>query len=82
MANMNDNQESLIEQLEHARVIYEKFEDDLAQEVADRKWEAKQHIRSLVRKSRQANVPYRKIGFALGTSDHRTLQRYEKDIRE
>ena len=78
---MNDTQESLISQLEYARVIYDRFEEDLAREVADRKWEAKSHIRDLVREARGMKVPYRKIGEALQTSDHRTLQRYEKDIR-
>lgn len=82
MANMNDKQEALLSQLEDARVNYEKFEEDLAAEVADRKWEAKAQMRDLVREARGEGVPYRKIGFALQTSDHRTLQRYEKDIRE
>lgn len=82
MANMNDKQEALLSQLEDARVNYEKFEEDLANEVADRKWEAKAQMRDLVREARGEGVPYRKIGFALQTSDHHTLQRYEKDIRE
>ena len=82
MANMNDKQEALLSQLEDARVNYEKFEEDLAAEVADRKWEAKAQMRDLVREARGEGVPYRKIGFALQTSDHRTLQRYEKDMRE
>ena len=82
MANMNDKQEALLSQLEDARVNYEKFEEDLAAEVADRKWEAKAQMRDLVREARGEGVPYRKIGFALQTSDHRTLQRYEKDIKE
>lgn len=82
MANMNDKQEALLSQLEDARVNYEKFEEDLAAEVANRKWEAKAQMRDLVREARGEGVPYRKIGFALQTSDHRTLQRYEKDIRE
>ena len=79
---MNDKQEALLSQLEDARVNYEKFEEDLAAEVADRKWEAKAQMRDLVREARGEGVPYRKIGFALQTSDHRTLQRYEKDIKE
>lgn len=82
MAKMNDKQEALLSQLEYARVNYEKFEEDLAAEVANRKWEAKAQMRDLVREARGEGVPYRKIGFALQTSDHRTLQRYEKDIRE
>ena len=82
MANINEKQEALLSQLEDARVNYEKFEEDLAAEVADRKWEAKAQMRDLVREARGEGVPYRKIGFALQTSDHRTLQRYEKDIRE
>ena len=73
MAKMNDKQEALLSQLEYARVNYEKFEEDLANEVADRKWEAKAQMRDLVREARVAGVPYRRIGFALQTSDHRTL---------
>lgn len=79
---MNDKQEALLSQLEDARVNYEKFEEDLAAEVANRKWEAKAQMRDLVREARGEGVPYRKIGFAIQTSDHRTLQMYEKDIRK
>lgn len=82
MANMNDKQESLLSQLENARVNYEKFEEDLAAEVADRKWEAKAQMRDLVREARGEGVPYRKIGFALHTSDHRTLRMYEANERQ
>ena len=82
MTKMTDKQEALLSQLEDARVNYEKFEKDLAAEVANRKWEAKAQMRDLVREARGEGIPYRKIGFALQTSDHRTLQRYEKDIRE
>lgn len=81
MAKMNELQESLISQLEDARVTYEKFEESLAQEVADRKWEAKTQIRDLVREARLAGVPYRRIGFALQTSDHNTLVAYYEDKR-
>lgn len=81
MAKMNDKQDSLISQLEYARVIYEQFEEDLAQEVADRKWEAKEHIRNLVREARGEGVPYRRIGMALDTSDHQTLKNYETNTR-
>lgn len=82
MAIMNDTQQEILGELEAARVTYEQFEEDLAQRVADEKWERKAEIRDLVRKARDAGVPYRQIGFALHTSDHRTLQRYEKDIRD
>lgn len=82
MANMNDKQEALLSQLEDARVNYEKFEEDLANEVANRKWEAKAQIRDLVREARGEGVPYRKIGFALQTSDHNTLKNYETNTRK
>ena len=82
VTKMNDRQEALLSQLEDARANYEKFEEDLAAEVADRRWESKAQMRDLVREARGEGVPYRKIGFALQTSDHRTLQRYEKDIKE
>lgn len=81
MAKMNELQESLISQLESARVTYDKFEETLAQEVADRKWEARAEMRDLVREARQAGVPYRRIGFALQTSDHNTLVSYYEDKR-
>ena len=82
MANMNDKQEALLSQLEDARVNYEKFEEDLANEVANRKWEAKAQIRDLVREARGEGIPYRKIGFALQTSDHNTLKNYETNTRK
>lgn len=82
MAKMNDKQEALLSQLEDARVNYEKFEEDLAAEVANRKWEAKAQMRDLVREARGEGVPYRKIGFALQTSDHRTLKDYETNTRK
>lgn len=81
MANMSESQESLISQLQYARVIYDKFEEDLLKEVADRKWEAKTHIRQLVREARAINVPYSKIGYALQTRDHNTIKNYESDTR-
>lgn len=81
MAVMNDKQAELLQLLEGARVIYDTFEEELAFEVADRKWSAKADIRRLVREAREAGVPYRQIGFALQTSDHRTLKDYEKDVR-
>lgn len=81
MAVMNDRQQELLSRLERARVTYDQFEADLAQRVADEKWERKAEIRELVREARDAGVPYRQIGFALQTSDHVTLKNYEKDIR-
>ena len=82
MTKMTDKQEALLSQLEDARVNYEKFEKDLAAEVANRKWEAKAQMRYLVREARGEGVPYRKIGFALQTSDHRTLRMYEANERK
>lgn len=81
MTKMNTRQEELLTELEDARTHYEKFEALLAAEVADRKWEAKAHIRSLVREAREYGVPYRRIGIALDTSDHLTLKNYETDTR-
>ena len=81
MAIMNDKQNELLKKLEGARVTYDQFEEELAQRVADEKWERKAEIRELVREARDAGVPYRQIGFALQTSDHVTLKNYEKDIR-
>lgn len=81
MAVMNDEQTELLKKLEDARVTYEHFEVELAQRVADEKWERKAAIRELVREARDAGVPYRRIGIALQTSDHVTLKNYEKDIR-
>lgn len=81
MAVMNERQTELLKMLEGARVIYEQFEEELAQRVADEKWEAKADIRRLVREARDAGVPYRQIGFAIQTSDHNTLKQYEKNIR-
>lgn len=81
MAVMNEKQTELLKMLEGARVIYDNFEEELAFEVADRKWEARGDTRRLVREAREAGVPYRQIGIALQTSDHRTLKDYEKDVR-
>lgn len=81
MAVMNEKQTELLALLDGARVIYESFEEELAFEVANRKWTAKSDIRRLVREARDAGVPYRQIGIALQTSDHRTLKEYEKDVR-
>ena len=82
MAKMNEKQEALLSQLEYACVNYEKFEEDLANEVADRKWEAKAQMRDLVREARGEGVPYRRIGFAIQTSDHNTIRNYETDTRK
>lgn len=81
MTKLHDEQLRKIEELEIARIFYAQFEEDLAIEVADRKWEAKETIRNLVREARKAGVPYSRIGTALQTSDHATLKSYEKDIR-
>lgn len=81
MTKMNESQESLLSQLEGARLAYERFESNLAQEVADRKWEAKAELRELVREARLASVPYRQIGFAVGSSDHKTIKDYEANVR-
>lgn len=81
MAVMNDKQQEILRKLELARVTYEAFEAELAQRVADAKWEKKTEMRDLVREARDAGVPYRQIGFALKTSDHNTLKQYEQDIR-
>lgn len=82
MAKMSDKQLELLSMLETAREVYDAFENSLAREVADRKWEAKADTRRLIREAREAGVPYRQIGFALGTSDHQTLKNLEKDIRK
>lgn len=81
MAKMNDEQQALLTQLEEARVVYDKFTEDLRKEVSDRKWEKQARIRDLVRKAREKDVPYARIGVALETADHYTLKRYEKDVR-
>lgn len=81
MAVMNEKQVELIRELELARVTYDTFEEELATEVANRKWDAKAGMRELVREARDAGVPYRRIGMALQTSDHRTLKEYERDLR-
>lgn len=81
MAVMNEKQGDILHRLEKARASYEQFEVELAQRVADEKWERKKELRDLVREARQEQVPYRQIGFALQTSDHRTLKDYEQDIR-
>lgn len=79
MAVMNEKQTELLHQLEHARATYEAFEAALAREVTERKREAKSEIRALVREARGVGVPYRQIGIAIQTSDHRTLKEYEKE---
>lgn len=81
MAVMNERQQQILNQLEHARATYDEYEARLAKWVADEKWERKKDIRDLVREAREAGVPYRQIGFAIQTSDHRTIQAYEQDIR-
>lgn len=81
MSVMNDAQESLLSSIEEARKKYEAWEAGLAQEMADRKWEAKKEIRKLVREARNIEVPYRRIGMALNTSDHATIRSYEQDRR-
>lgn len=82
MAVLSEKQTEVVKLLEDARVIYEEFEEQLAIEVADRKWDAKQDIRRLVREARDVGIPYRQIGFAIKTSDHRTIQAYEQDVRK
>lgn len=82
MAIMTEQQQSLLDQLEEARVVYETFEEALAQEMMDRKWEEKTRIRHLVREARAAGVPFRQIGFALKTSDHKTLKDYHDNVRK
>ena len=81
MAVMNDAQEELLGKLANARDTYSEFEEQLNAEVAQRKWEAKTRIRDLVREARAAGVPYRQIGNALATADHKTLKDYEQDVR-
>lgn len=81
MAILNEEQQALLTQLEEARVVFDVFEEQLRKEMLDRKWEAKTNIRKLVRQARSAGVPMRQIGFALETSDHRTLKDYENDVR-
>lgn len=78
---MNEKQDALLEQLRDARELYEQFEADLAQRIADEKWEAKADIRRLVREARSEEVPYRQIGLAIGTSDHATLVAMEQNKR-
>lgn len=81
MAVMSESQQQLLDELEQAGVDFTNFEEALRKEVADRKWEAKANLRRLVREARGEGVPMRKIGFALGTSDHKTLKDYENDVR-
>ena len=81
MAVMNEQQQELLNELEAARASYEAYEARLMQDLSDAKWAAKQDIRHLVREAREAGVPYRQIGFALKTGDHRTIKDYEQDIR-
>lgn len=82
MAVMDGIQQEILSRLERARVTYEAFEEELTQRVADAKWEKKAEMRDLVREARDAGVPYRQIGFALQTSDHRTLRMYEANERQ
>lgn len=81
MAILNEEQQKILEEIENAREAYEDFEQNLSREVADRKWVAKKELRDLVRKARSAKVPFRQVGFALRTSDHRTIKDLEADRR-
>ena len=81
MAIMSEKQQEIINKLAEAREDYDTWEQALAQEVSDRKWQKKEVIRDLVREARGEEIPYRQIGFALKTSDHRSIKDYEHNRR-
>lgn len=82
MAVLHEAQQTYITQLEEARVVYDKFEEDLKKEIEQRKWDAKERIRTLVQEARDLNVPMRQIGIALKTSDYATLKNYQENVRK
>ena len=82
MANMNQEQRDLLHQLEVADAEYNAYVEALEEELAQKKWEAREKTRNLVREARNASVPYRQIGIALGTSDHQTIKNFESDRRK
>lgn len=81
MANMNETQQSLLDQLSVVAVEYDNFEEALRKEVAERKWQERARTRELVRQARDIGVPWKKLGEALNTSDHRTVKAYANDER-
>ena len=81
MAVITEKQQEVLDQLKDAKALYDKVEADLLAKLLDDKWEAKADIRRLVREAREEGVPYRQLGFILGTSDHKTITDYEQNIR-
>lgn len=81
MAVLSDTQQAILEQLSVAKEVYDEFLEDQKRRIADEKWEMQADMRRLIREAREHGVPYRQIGFCVGTSDHNTIKDMEKNKR-
>lgn len=76
MTNLNNEQIELLDNVKQSRVGLEPLLEALREQQAAEMWDAKQPIRDAAKAAYEAGVPARKIGFALDTSDHKTIKKY------
>lgn len=81
MTKLNDEQEALLAAVSVAKTKVDQVLETLAEHHARERTEATKPLRDAAVAAAQAGVPARRIGFALGTSDHKTITRYTGGLR-
>lgn len=76
MTKLNDTQERLLALLGAAKTIADERIAAEEDRMEDRKNKFREPVRKAAKAAAEAGVPARQIGFALETSDHKTIKAY------
>lgn len=76
MTNLSEEQKARLQAVEDARREVEADLDTLRRQQEQERWEIQQPLILAAKAAADAGVPARQIGFALRTSDHKTIKKY------
>lgn len=76
MTNLDENQLRLLEEVSRAKAAAEVLTADAHKRLEEEVWKIEEGLRAAARAAHEGGVPLRRIGNALGTSDHGTQKAY------
>lgn len=74
MTNLNKDQQYLLASVGSARDEAKEATEEAYERYLKAKWDAEQGLRKAVKAAIAGKVPIRKIGFVIGSSDHKTVK--------
>jgi DNA invertase Pin-like site-specific DNA recombinase len=80
MTNLNEQQQFLLDEVVRTKAEVDADLQILAKQQAQERAEIQEPLRVAAQRAADAGVPARRIGFALQTSDHKTIKRFTGDL--